>query len=95
MFNIQFKIKEGSNSLPRSSSTNSRHRRNSAGSYTTNSLRSSLSSRSPYNSLRRKDKKVRIVTTRERDRDHDNIVNGKILEDDASYLDCIILSPLQ
>lgn len=81
MFNIKLKIKEARNSLPRSinsspSNSLNRIRRHSCGNNSnTNSLRSSLSNKSPYSSLRRKDKKVRIITTREKDKDLGEIIS--------------------
>lgn len=78
MFNVKIKVKEGNNTLPRSKragSITSTGSGGGSGAYTvatagrnspaTSSLRSSLASsnRSPSNSLKRKDKRVRIVTT--------------------------------
>lgn len=74
MFNVKIKVKEGNNTLPRSkrstsilsgSGNNVAMNSNGRNSPATSSLRSSLASsnRSPSNSLKRKDKRVRIVTT--------------------------------
>ncbi|XP_061393246.1 mucin-2-like [Musca vetustissima] len=77
MFNVKIKVKEGNNTLPRSKRAGSITSTSSGGvgggggiltgrnSPATTSLRSSLASsnRSPSNSLKRKDKRVRIVTT--------------------------------
>lgn len=77
MFNVKIKVKEGNNTLPRTkrstSTLNGGNGSSSSGtivlngrnSPATTSLRSSLASsnRSPSNSLKRKDKRVRIVTT--------------------------------
>ena len=75
MFSVKLKIKEGRNSLPRSgSSSSSRLRRSSIGSNgTTGSLRSSLAS-NKNTDKNRKEKKVRIITHRERDKDTGEIV---------------------
>ncbi|GBP13455.1 hypothetical protein EVAR_71449_1 [Eumeta japonica] len=69
MFNVKIKVKEGSNNtLPRCNrSTSVLNGNNSYNGHSpaTSSLRSSLASsnRSPNNSLKRKDKRVRIITT--------------------------------
>uniref|UniRef100_A0A1A9W4G8 PDZ domain-containing protein n=1 Tax=Glossina brevipalpis TaxID=37001 RepID=A0A1A9W4G8_9MUSC len=68
MFNVKIKVKDGNNTMPRRNDrTNFIPNTNSGYSSptTTGSLRSSLASanRSPNNSLKRKDKRVRIVTT--------------------------------
>lgn len=73
MFNVKIKVKEGNNTLPRTKRSTSIINGNNSGSMVlngrysppTSSLRSSLASsnRSPSNSLKRKDKRVRIVTT--------------------------------
>lgn len=69
MFNVKIKVKEGNNTLPRSgqrSNSNSNYIATSGGSGRNSpamsSLRSSLAS-SNGGSLRRKDKRVRIVTS--------------------------------
>lgn len=79
MFNVKIKVKEGNNTLPRTKRSTSIINGSNIGSGggsmmmpfngrnspATSSLRSSLaaSNRSPSNSLKRKDKRVRIVTT--------------------------------
>ncbi|XP_054739490.1 uncharacterized protein LOC129245338 isoform X11 [Anastrepha obliqua] len=65
MFNIKLKIKEGDNTFPRSRRSGSLVSTSGRSSPANMSLRSSLASsnRSPSNSLKRKDKRVRIVTT--------------------------------
>ncbi|XP_039952630.1 uncharacterized protein LOC120769560 isoform X8 [Bactrocera tryoni] len=79
MFNIKLKIKEGDNTLPRSRRSGSLGSTSGRNSPANMSLRSSLASsnRSPSNSLRRKDKRVRIVTTYtdelERNRQYDAV----------------------
>lgn len=69
MFNVKIKVKEGNNTLPRTNRSTTildgSNSYNGSRSPATTSLRSSLASsnRSPSNSLKRKDKRVRIVTT--------------------------------
>uniref|UniRef100_A0A1L8DWC1 Putative pdz domain-containing protein n=1 Tax=Nyssomyia neivai TaxID=330878 RepID=A0A1L8DWC1_9DIPT len=67
MFSVKLKVKEGRNSLPRSAGKN-RVRRNSQGS--TSGRSSILSNRS---NGERKEKRVRIVTHREKDRDFSDL----------------------
>uniref|UniRef100_A0A0A1XHX2 Protein lap4 n=1 Tax=Zeugodacus cucurbitae TaxID=28588 RepID=A0A0A1XHX2_ZEUCU len=79
MFNIKLKIKEGDNTFPRSRRAGSLANTSGRSSPANMSLRSSLASsnRSPNNSLKRKDKRVRIVTTYtgdlERNRQYDAV----------------------
>lgn len=69
MFNVKIKVKEGNNTMPRRNGRTNNYTQHTNSGYssptTTGSLRSSLASanRSPNNSLKRKDKRVRIVTT--------------------------------
>jgi len=74
MFNVKIKVKEGNNTLPRSgqrSNGTSLVGGSGRNSPATGSLRSSLAS-SNGGSLRRKDKRVRIVTSYDPvDRDYD------------------------
>jgi len=64
MFNVKIKVKEGNNTLPRSGQRSNGNTLGGSGrnSPATGSLRSSLAS-SNNGSLRRKDKRVRIVTS--------------------------------
>lgn len=68
MFSVKLKVKEGRNSLPRSSGKHQRVRRTSQGS--TSGRSSILSNRS---NGERKEKRVRIITHREKDRDFSDL----------------------
>lgn len=78
MFTVKLKVKEGHNSLPRSAFRTDQQR-SSSPSTLSGSLRSSLvsSNRSPYNSLKRKDKRVRIITTHTNDHNNRAKTYGK------------------
>lgn len=68
MFSVKFKIKEGRNTLPRHYGSQYHNARRNSNSSDTGSLKSSLISNKSNQNRERKNKKVRIITTREKDK---------------------------